>query len=317
MDNKKKSQEAPTATSSENDIPTFTPPEDSTPTFTPPGDDIPTFTPPKNNIPTFTPPKEAQSNAARCYYHNDEVAVGRCVRCGKNLCKDCCDTYGFSSGQYAGHTLCYDCTQAIVQEDIAQLQANYKTIKLQYILTLIGVAIGAFVGLGAGISDGLGIGETLLIMLIFAAVGGCFYTFIRNYISTLPSWFTSTGNIVLSVAIFMLKACVYLLIEYVRAIFTTGSKLYRFITYMKRTEHIIENSQADLQRLKDYMEYTLVRSRNQGVDLDSLMKEGSELYNNSFAQMVQEQGEEQAERAASGWVATIAENGEIIRSFAA
>ena len=47
------------------------------------------------------------------------------------------------------------------------------------------------------------------------------------------------------------------------------------------------------------------------------MKEGSELYNNSFAQMVQEQGEEQAEKAVSGWVATIAENGEIIRSFAA
>lgn len=298
MDNKKKSQEFPAAASSENNIPTFTPPQ--------------------NDIPTFTPPKQDQSNAARCYYHNDEVAVGKCVRCGKKLCKECCDTYGFSSGQYAGHTLCYDCTQAIVQEDIAQLQANYRTIKLQYILTLIGVAIGAFIGLSAGISDGsLGIGGTLIVMLIFAAVGGCFYTFIRNYISTLPNWFTSTGNLVLSICIFVLKACVYLFIEYIRAIFTTSSKLYRFITYMKRTEHIIENNQADLQRLKDYMEYTLVRSRNQGVDLDSLMKEGSELYNNSFAQMVQEQGEEQAERTASGWITTIAENGEIIRSFAA
>lgn len=279
--------------------------------------ETPTFTPPENGVPIFTSQKQAQSNAVRCYYHNDEMAVGRCVRCGKNLCKDCCDTYGFSSGKYAGRTLCYDCTQAIVQEDIAQLQANYKTIKLQCILTLIGVVIGAFLGLGVGVSDGYSISESLLIMLVFGAVGGCFYTFIRNYISTLPSWFTSTGNIVVSLCIFMVKACVCLLIEYVRAIFTTGSKLYRFITYMKRTEHIIENNQTDLQRLKEYMEYTLVRSRNQGVDLDFLMKEGSELYNNSFAQMVQEQGEEQAEKAVSGWVATIAENGEIIRSFAA
>lgn len=281
-------------------------------------DDMPVFKAPGDDIPTFTAPKAPSFDGPACYYHEDEPAVGRCVRCGKNLCQDCCDTYGFSAGDYAGQTLCYDCTEELVQEDVAQLKENYKTIKLQYILTLIGVVIGAVFGLTASLGDSsMGIGETLLVMLIFAAVGGCFYTFMRNYISTLPSWFTSTGNIAISICIFVLKACVFLLIEYIRAIFITGSKLYRFITYMKRTEHIIAENEADLQRLKDYMEYTLVRNRNRSIDLETLMKEGSELYNNSFAQLVKEQGEEQAERTAAGWVTTIAENGEIIRSFAA
>ena len=47
------------------------------------------------------------------------------------------------------------------------------------------------------------------------------------------------------------------------------------------------------------------------------MQEGSQLYNNSFAQMVRDQGEEKAEAYMSQCVTRIAENGEIIREFAA
>ena len=67
------------------------------------------------------------------------------------------------------------------------------------------------------------------------------------------------------------------------------------------------------QRIKDLSLIHIYR----GMSLADLMNEGSELYNNSYARMVQEQGEEKAEAFVSRCTTQIAENGEIIRSFAA
>ena len=47
------------------------------------------------------------------------------------------------------------------------------------------------------------------------------------------------------------------------------------------------------------------------------MSQGSELYNNSFAQLVQSQGEDRATETISHFATRIAANGEIIRDFAA
>ena len=65
------------------------------------------------------------------------------------------------------------------------------------------------------------------------------------------------------------------------------------------------------------MEYTLVRNKYAGVVIETLLAQESNLADNSFAQMVREQGEEQAEATLRGVTATINEHGEIIRSFAA
>lgn len=69
--------------------------------------------------------------------------------------------------------------------------------------------------------------------------------------------------------------------------------------------------------MRDYMEYTQVMSRNKGVDLETLMGQGSELYNNSYAQVVSTQGEQAADAMLRQCTTRIAENGEIIRDFAA
>ena len=47
------------------------------------------------------------------------------------------------------------------------------------------------------------------------------------------------------------------------------------------------------------------------------MAQGSELYNNSYAQMVRDEGEERAVQTVANAAMRIAENGEIIRDFAA
>ena len=69
--------------------------------------------------------------------------------------------------------------------------------------------------------------------------------------------------------------------------------------------------------MADYMEYTMIRNQNRGVDIETLLNQKSELADNSYARMVQQKGEEGAEAALRDCVATINENGEIIRSFAA
>ena len=100
-----------------------------------------------------------------------------------------------------------------------------------------------------------------------------------------------------------------------KCIWVTISNTFYYIKYLRETSGFIESDTAALQQMKDYMEYTLVRNQNRGVDIETLLNQKSELADNSYARMVQEKGEEGAEAALRDCVATINENGEIIRSF--
>lgn len=314
-----------------NDIPTFNAPQSNSdiPTFNAPQDTsnvsvskmqdsavIPVFqAPDTNNIPVFSPPVSAHHNGITCAYHSDEPAVGRCVRCGKPLCQDCCDSYGVEAGEYAGEHLCFDCTEELVDTNLATLQANYSTIKTQFIKFIIGVVIGTIVGFTATSRTDFTI--TLMYTVLFAAIGGSVLNFVKRYISSIPGFFVSTGNFVLSLVIGMIKAVGCFFLYGIMAFFETVRKLIYYISYMKRTSHIIENDSEILAQMRDYMAYTMIRNKNKGVSLESLMNEGSQLYNNSYAQLVRDQGEDKAEEFMSSCVTRIAENGEIIREFAA
>ena len=86
---------------------------------------------------------------------------------------------------------------------------------------------------------------------------------------------------------------------------------------MKHTANYVEQNNRAMQSLQDYMEYTLVRNQNKGVDIKTLLAEDSKLADNSFAQMVQQQGEDAAEASIRQQVAYINEFGEVVRDFAA
>lgn len=272
----------------------------------------PTFTPP--TAPTFTPPAHRHDGPS-CHYHADEAAVTRCARCGKYLCEDCAKSYGFTSGEYAGKSLCYDCTMEIWKDDEATLKQNYAKIKAQRIACLIGVITGAVLGLLLGIGDGLGILETLLLTIGIAAVGGSVSVYVKGLISRIPGCFVSTGNFVFSLCLGILKFMFWMVAYAVVALIETIRKLIYYSTYMKDTANFLEENSRAMQSLTDYMEYTLVRNQYQDVDLETLLKQDSKLADNSFAQMVQSQGEEGAEATIRQCVARINENGEIIRSF--
>lgn len=272
---------------------------------TPGADAVPTFTPP---TPSFEPPKNAkpQFDGPACYYHNDEPAVAKCARCGKYICKDCFDNYGVSSGEYAGKALCYDCCQQIVADNVDDLKKNKNKIMFQFIVSIIGMVFGLIVG----VSGGGGFAGAI----IGIAVGGVLLSALKVFFSLV--WdvikIAFSGNFgVLTV----LSIIWNILVLIVKCLITTVSNTIYYITYLKRTSGFIESDTAALQQMADYMEYTMIRNQNRGVDIDTLLNQKSELADNSYAQMVQQRGEEGAEAAMRECVATFNEHGEIIRNF--
>lgn len=297
-------------------MPVFTPPEGgqkqedengAIPTFTPP---TPTFEPPN-------PPKPRFSGPA-CYYHRNAPAAAKCPRCGKMLCRDCADSYGFTTGEYAGKSLCYDCTVQIWKKDEAVLQKNYAAIRSRRILCLVGVVIGAIVGIIWGFGSFRDEPTAIPLVIIgIAAIGGSFPTYIRGVGSRLGSCFVSTGNFVASICIGILLFFFWLVVYVFVALKETASKLISYSAYMRRTANYVRENNQAMQSLQDYMEYTIARDRNQGVDIGTLLAEDSKLADNSFAKTVQQKGEDAAEKGIRQQVAYINQFGEVVRNFAA
>ena len=287
-----------------NDIPVFTPPEEN---------DIPTFTPPvENDIPTFTPPADAKVSGATCYHHPEERAVGTCARCGKNICKECAETCSVSGGEYSGKHLCYDCCQSLFKDDEQKLKKDKNKIMFQYILTIIGVFIGGVFGADSG---------DPLMIFIFAMIGGAFLSAIKPIGSALIDMTKgvielAVGGSIISAIMQFLVGIVKFIIVAIQCTIRTIIKLVKYTNYLIKASKAIKADREALQQLKDFMTYMDVRQRNKGVDLEKLMGEGSELYNNSYARALRENGEEAADNMLRQATTTIAENGEIIRSFA-
>ena len=301
-------------------VPTFEPPKAEVPTFAPPTNTVPTFTPPA--APKFTPPARPAFSGPACHYHANEPAVRRCARCGKYICQDCVDNYQVTNDEYAGKPICYDCCRELVAENVERLTQNKNKIKFHFILSIVGIVIGFILGLSAGISSG-DFGAGLVSGLVFAGVGGIFFSFLKFYLQCMWVGIKESfkalfngGGVAAIIGVFI-GLTIRIVWEAFKSIFITIKNTIDYIKYLKETEGFIESDTAALQQIADYMEYTLVRNKYEGVDIETLLAQESNLADNSFARMVQEKGEDQAEAHLRGVTATINEHGEIIRSFAA
>lgn len=269
---------------------------------------IPTFTPP--TAPTFTAPKH---DGPVCYHHPSEPAVAQCARCGKYVCKDCAEAYTVTLGEYANKTLCYDCCEQIVSDNVAELTANKKKVKGQFILQIIGMVIGFIMGISMGAESG-DAGSAFVTGLICMCIGGVFLSAMKAFFSL--TWDCIKIAFAGQFGLLTVLSIIFNIIVIVfKCIWITLSQTVQYIIYLKKTSGFIESDTQALQQMKDYMEYTLVRSQNKGVDLESLMNEGSELYNNSYAQSVRDNGEAAADAALRQATTMINEHGEIIRDF--
>lgn len=279
----------------------------SAPVFSPPSQApaAPVFTPPAR---TFTPPRRTH-NGPVCYYHDDEPVVAKCAKCGKFLCQDCFDSYGVSGGEYAGKALCYGCTRDLVAENVQILKKNKTSIIVTFVMTLVGMVICAFIGGSlTAQSEYMWVG-----ILVGAMIGGCFWTFIKG-------WFRRIINATIAgdgIVGFLVGLFFGFIIEAAISIYRTIRKIIECLVYLKRTSSFIQSDSESLQQMADYMEYTKIRNENRGVDIETLLSQNSQLANNSVAQMARTQSEEQIEASMRHCVASINENGEIIRSFSA
>ena len=268
---------------------------------------IPTFTPP---TPTFTPPRGDSGSC--CAFHPNEPAVTKCARCGKPICQDCADNYQVNDEEFDGKPICYDCCKELVAENIKLLKRQRIKIILQFVFTIIGVIFGALLGVAFSQSQ---TGQVSIVsVIIMALIGGCLWTFVTN----LGKIFANTIKNFAKGA--FLGGILWFFIDLIKAIFIaawgTIKKFFYYTKYAIKTSGFIKSDTNALQQMSDYMEYTQIMSRNIGVDLNTLMSEGNELYENSYAQAVAHYGEAQAEAILRNCAMSINENGEIIRSFA-
>ena len=218
-----------------------------------------------------------------CYHHPSQQAVATCRECGKGICRDCYDSYG--AGMGAGKALCFDCTEELVKENMAEIAWLRSTVKKERTLMIVGAVIGLIVGIGAMGPAGF--------VLIF--VGASLGTIIRQ--------FNEYGAIIGVPAI----------------IISPIMSIYRFvkrINQMKQCDAILASDARVIQEMRDYFAYTQVMEKSGGgISLDSLVNQGGELYNNSYAQSVKHKGEQAAQSELRQGAVSIAANGEIIRTF--
>lgn len=305
----------------ENDMPLFEVPSENASSKAPESpiakkETIPTFEPPSETVPTFIPPSTPAFDGPACELHPDRPAAARCENCGAYMCSECVEAFTITEGDLQGKAFCYDCIQKLFEEQRNELQKNFNIMRVRAGIFGVGVVLGGILGIAAGLDTGEPIG-VLIWFLICASIGGSLPTFLKTYISQIPSMFTFSGNFVVSLIISIIKACVFFFIDAARAFVETSSKLYSYWQYFSQTRGLIDQSQQALDFIETFVEYTRVREANAGVDLSSLMQEGSELFDNAYAQQVVQHGESAADEMMRQSTWTIAANGEIIHNFEA
>lgn len=177
---------------------------------------------------------------------------------------------------------------------------------LQFIVSIIGMVLGMIVG----ISSGGGVAGAV----IGLAVGGVLLSALKVFFSLV--WDVIKIAVSGQFGVLTVLSIIWnILVLIVKCLITTVSNTVYYINYLVKTSGFINSDTQALQQMADYMEYTMIRNQNRDVDIDTLLNQKSELADNSYAQMVQQRGEEGAEAAMRECVATFNEHGEIIRNF--
>jgi len=237
-----------------------------------------------------------------CYHHPSQQAVAECKVCGKGICKNCNDVYGFTSGEYAGNALCYECTTALIAENAVDVDAFRELVKKERKWMIIGAIFG-LIAIAPIFMTVMEMSPPLA-FLLGPFVGSSLGTIFKRIKEAFAG---DSDNIVFAVivALFMI---------FVSPIIT----IYRFVIRLKQIKQageIISTDERILQEMSDYFAYTQTLEKNTGVDLANLAGEGGELFNNTYAQSVLKNGEKAAQAELQQSVVTISANSETIRNF--
>jgi len=222
---------------------------------------------------------------SKCYHHPSQDAVGKCKECEKGICQNCHDVYGFTSGTYAGQSLCYDCTWQLVEKNVVKIERDKLQLKKEQRWMVIGMVAGALLGIIISIMTEMAI-LAIIYGFLLAAVGGSIGT-IAKKIKEVHGGGNNDFSIILAIA-----AAIGLLAA------SPVMTIYRFIKRfkeIKKDDEIIASYSRVLQKMKDHFEYTQVMEKSAGVALAKLTEQGSELFGNTYAKAVLDKGEKEAQ----------------------
>jgi len=213
---------------------------------------------------------------ANCYHHPSREAVAQCKGCGKAICRECAEMYGVSTGEYAGCNLCYDCTVHLVEQNV------------NYVKVIKGTAIKELC--------------LLPFLMLWNMLKGLFTSFQGGSEAA-----TSGGGVI--------KIFIGLFRFFWAPIKTIFDVIVRFVRLSKANKIIASDTQY-LQELRDYFAYTQVMEKKaDSFDLSKLADQGGELFENTYARSVLENGEKNAQAELRKGVVQIAANGEILRGY--
>jgi hypothetical protein len=215
-----------------------------------------------------------------CFHHPSQPAAANCAKCGKPICKNCCDDYGVGIGPYAGKVLCYDCTTGLVAANVTEINK----IRAQT----------------AGIMSILSI----------------FWCFAKEVFNALKNFLGGCSDLAAGHGVFHGFRAMWGLIQLPLTPIFAIARFVKRHNLIKQFDQIIASDSEALQQMRDYFAYTQAMEKNTGVDLATLASQGSELFDNTYAKAVMSGGEQAARRQLRNSVVRIAENGEIIRSAA-
>ena len=262
------------------------------------------------------------SSGMACFHHPSGDAVARCAKCKNNICSDCRDKYGVTSGEYEGYALCYDCTCGLIAENVQYFEHFKQRVDRSRKTMIVLACVGGFIGLASGIGAG-DAGAAFAGLLFGGAIGASFGTIMSDIWLSLCVAFGMAKD---SGGLFsedgMSSFGWGLLFGLIRTIgMCIASPVIAIYQYVKRlkqmkeAEEIMANDSHALREIRDYFAYTQTMERNIGVSLSSLAEQGGELFDNTYAQSILKNGEQAAQAELRQSVVQISANGEILRSF--
>ena len=253
-----------------------------------------------------------------CQFHPHKPSTHVCGGNEQPLCASCARAFTVdptAKNSFAGEPLCPACLKTMVRDNANTLSKNIKTIKRDFIISLVGIVIGLILGFILGIGEGFG--SALIFALIGAGIGGMFLSFIKFYLSMMwecfKAMFAFDNVVAFLISIFML--CINMLIGIVKCIFYTIRNTYEYITYLRATDDILKTDAEAVQWVDDYLAYTNVREENPDAALETLMAPEGPLSNNVFAQSVAAAGEDAAIAHVQSHVTLVTMSFHIVHDF--
>lgn len=253
-----------------------------------------------------------------CQFHPNKPSTHVCGANKQPLCASCARAFNVDptcKSTFAGQPLCPECVKAMVRDNASTLTKNVKTIKRDFIISLVGIVVGFILGFILGIGGGFG--SAMIGALICAGIGGMFLSFIKFYLSMMweciKAIFVFDNVVALIISLALL--CFNMLIGIVKCIFYTIKNTYEYITYLRATDDILKTDAEAVQWVDDYLAYTNVCEQDPGADLATLMAEGGPLSNNVFARSVAAAGEDAAIKHVQTNVTLVAMSFDIVHDF--